>query len=267
MATLPVNGVELYYEDTGGTGAPVFFSHGLLWSARMFAAQVISLGEKHRCVSYDHRGQGRSGTSPAPYDIDQLTDDAATLITTLGVAPCHFVGLSMGGFVGLRLALRRPELLRSLTLVDSAADAEPRLNVPKYKLMSLAARLVGYRPLLPSIMKIMFGRPFRKDPARAGERAAQEAQLLALEQPRVEAALRAVIERPPITDQLDRIRTPTQVVHGTDDAAIVPPRARRMCGAIAGARWVEIPRAGHTSTVEEPAAVSAALATFIDSIA
>jgi pimeloyl-ACP methyl ester carboxylesterase len=263
MATTQINGVELYYEDTGGSGVPVVFSHGLLWSARMFAAQVAALRGSFRCISYDHRGQGKSGTSPSAYDMEQLTEDAAALMTQLGAVPCHFVGLSMGGFVGLRLALRRPELLRSLTLIESAAEGEPRLNIPKYKAMALIARIFGYRPLLPAVMPIMFGRKFLHDPARTAEVREQKEQLLALDPARTEAALDSVVFRSSVFDQLSQIRTPTQVVHGTDDRAVKPARARRTFSAIPGARWVEIPSAGHTSTVEEPAAVSAALQAFL----
>jgi 3-oxoadipate enol-lactonase len=265
-ATTQINGVNLYYEDTGGSGVPVVFSHGLLWSGRMFAAQIAALGGSFRCISYDHRGQGRSGTSPAPYDMEQLTEDAALLMTQLGATPCHFVGLSMGGFVGLRLALRRPELLRSLTLIESAADAEPRLNIPKYKAMTRLARVVGYGPFVPVVMRIMFGRKFLRDRARVAERGEQKEQLLALDPARTDAALDSVLRRRPVLDQLHQIRTPTQVVHGTDDRAINPARARRTCGAISGCRWVEIPSAGHTSTVEEPAAVTAALKSFFDQL-
>jgi pimeloyl-ACP methyl ester carboxylesterase len=267
MATRSIHGVEIYYEDSGGDGVPIVFSHGLLWSGRMFAAQVAALRDRHRCVSYDHRGQGRSGSSPAPYDMEQVYEDAVELLEQLKLGPCHFVGLSMGGFVGMRLAIRRPELLRSLTLIDTAGDPEPFLNVPKYKAMSLFARLFGYRPLLAPVMKIMFARPFLRDAARVELRRAQEAEILSLRQPRVEAALHSVTSRRPVLNQLGRIRTPTQVVHGAEDAAIVPARARRTCDAIPGARWVEIPRAGHTSTVEEPAAVTAALSSFIESVA
>jgi pimeloyl-ACP methyl ester carboxylesterase len=266
MSTVSINGVEIYYEDTGTGGAPIFFSHGLLWSGRMFAAQVASLKGTYRCITYDHRGQGRSATSPDPYDMEQLADDAAALIQHLKAAPCHFVGLSMGGFVGLRLALRRPDLLRSLTLLESAGDGEPRLNVPKYKAMSYFARLFGYRPLLPAVMKIMFGRRFLKDPTRAIERREQEAQLLALEPARVDPALESVVRRRALLDELHQIRTPTQIVHGSDDRAIVPARARRTHRAIPGARYVEIPGAGHTSSVEDAAAVTAALQAFFPSI-
>ena len=259
-------GVELYYAERGA-GPPVVFSHGLLWSGRMYDAQVAALSSSHRCITYDHRGQGDSPLSPAPYDMDMLADDAAVLIEKLGAAPCHFVGLSMGGFVGLRLALRRPELLRSLTLIGSAADGEPRWNRPKYRAMALIARRIGFGLMVPMVMRIMFGPPFLRDPARSSLRARLAAELGALAIEGVEPALSAVIERRPILDELQRIRTPTLVLHGAEDRAIVLARSERTAAAIAGARLVVVPRAGHTATVEEPELITSALTAFISGVA
>ncbi|MCU1283164.1 MAG: alpha/beta hydrolase fold having protein, partial [bacterium] len=154
--------------------------------------------------------------------------------------------------------------LRSLTLVESAADGEPRWNVPKYRAMALVARAFGFRPLGGAVMKIMFGRTFLRDAARAGERERLLAELVALDQSRVEAALDAVIRRRPILDELARTETPTQVLHGDEDRAIVMRRAIEMAGAIRGAKLVVIPRAGHTSSVEEPDAITRALRSFFE---
>lgn len=264
MPLVRVNGVELHYEERG-TGVPLVFSHGLLWSGRMFAAQVEALSSRYRCITFDHRGQGQSPRSPSlPYNMDDLARDAAALLESLGATPCHFVGLSMGGFVGIRLALRRPELLRSLTLIESAADAEPRVNVPKYRAMALIVRLLGVSPLVKPVMRIMFGPTFLRDAQRANERAQQESFLRGNDVPGMLAALDAVITRRPILDELPRIKTPTLILHGEDDRAIVPPRARATAAAIPHARLHMIPRAGHTSTVEEPAAITRALAQFLD---
>jgi len=263
MPLMKVNGAELYVEDTGGGAETIVFSHGLLWSGRMYDAQVAHLKARYRCVTYDHRGQGQSPPSPTPYDMETLAADAVALIGALGVAPVHFVGLSMGGFVGLRLASRQPELLRSLVLVDTAADTEPRANIPKYRAMSWVTRVFGYRPVLGSVMKIMFGPAFLEDAARAAQRRTMEQHLLALPDQATRAALEAVIRRRHVEDELAKIRTPTLVVHGAEDRAIVTPRARKMFDAIAGARWVTIPRAGHTSTVEEPDAVTRAIEEFV----
>src|SRR5688572_30136086 len=98
MPMLTVNGTQLYYEDSGGSGEPVVFSHGLLWDTRLFDKQVGALRNRYRCVSYDHRGQGRSAVPPGPVvEMETCYEDAVQLIQRLGLVPCHFVGLSMGG--------------------------------------------------------------------------------------------------------------------------------------------------------------------------
>ena len=120
MPFLDVNGTRLYYEDTGGSGEPIVFSHGLLWSGRMFDKQVAALKDRYRCITYDHRGQGQSDVWKVDaVDMETVYADAVGLIEKLGVGPCHFVGLSMGGFTGMRLAARRPDLLRSLSLLET----------------------------------------------------------------------------------------------------------------------------------------------------
>jgi ubiquinone/menaquinone biosynthesis C-methylase UbiE len=84
MATIQVNGTSRYCEDTGGAAPPIVFSHGLLWNTEPFAPQIAVLNDRHPCVAYDHRGQGKSadGTGRA-IDMDIVTDDAAALIEAL----------------------------------------------------------------------------------------------------------------------------------------------------------------------------------------
>jgi pimeloyl-ACP methyl ester carboxylesterase len=241
----------------------VLFAHGLLWDTRLFAPQVAALRDRFRCIAYDHRGQGRSEVTADGYDMDTLADDAAALIERLGAGPVHFVGLSMGGFVGLRLAIRRPELLRSLVLIDTAAGPEAPGNVPRYRVLNLIARWFGFRPVVDRVLPIMFGRTFLADPARGAERAEYRARLLALDLIGTPRAVRGVIERAGVEGELHRIRTPTLVIVGAEDVATPPAKAQALAAGIAGARLVQVPAAGHTSTLEQPAAVNAALADFL----
>jgi len=260
-----VRGVELHLEDTGGTGPAIAFSHGLLWSASMWRFQVAAFRDRFRCVAWDHRGQGRSEVTESGYDMDTLAEDASALIEQLALAPVHFVGLSMGGFVGMRVAARRPELVRSLVLMETAGDAEPWRNVPKYAAMSFLARFVGIRPFVPAVMKIMFGRTFRsdRDRARAALRASLAAELRANDLTGMRRALHGVISRKPIdAAELARIRVPVLVVSGEEDVAVVPARSMRLAAQIPGAKFVRLPRAGHTSSMEEPAAVNRILGEF-----
>jgi 3-oxoadipate enol-lactonase len=157
MPHLQVNGATLWYEEHGSGPHCVVFAHGLLWSGEMFAAQVAALKDRYRCVTFDFRGQGRSEVTRGGYDMETLAEDAAQLIEALGCAPCHFVGLSMGGFAGMRLTARRPELIRSLTLLETSADPEPRANVPRYRALGLVGRVLGragFRLVAGRVMRI-----------------------------------------------------------------------------------------------------------------
>lgn len=145
MPSLNVNRAELYYEDQGAGPETIVFAHSLLFNCRMFDDLVDALKDQYRCVKFDFRGQGHSEVTRDGYDMDTLARDAMSIIQQLDCAPCHFLGFSMGGFVGLRLAIRRPELIRSLILVDTSADPEPRENLRKYKLMNLVTRWIGPR--------------------------------------------------------------------------------------------------------------------------
>lgn len=263
MPELQVPGARLHYEDTGGGAETIVFAHGLLWSGEMFAAQVAALRDRYRCVTFDFRGQGGSEVTAGGYDMDTLSEDAAALIAGLGCAPCHFAGLSMGGFVALRLALRRPELLRSLILLETTADPEPAPNVPRYRRLNLVARWLGLRLVAGRVMPIMFGEKFLTDPARAAERAAWRRRLVANHRVGISRAVRGVIERRGVGDEIHRIALPTLIVVGDQDVATVPAKSERMHARIAGSKLVVVPGAGHSSTVEEPAAVTAALGSFL----
>ena len=263
---MEINGVDLHVDDTLSGAPAVVFSHGLLFSTVMFDPQVAALKDRYRCVAYDHRGQGQSAVADSGYDMDTLTDDAAALIEQLGIAPCHFVGLSMGGFVGLRLAIRRPDLLKSLTLIESAADAEPKENHFKYRMLNFIARWFGLGVVAGQVMPIMFGKTFLNDPARRQERDKWRAHIASGNRTGVTRAVSGVVDRDGVFDDLDRIKTPTLIIVGEEDVATVPEKSEAMHRAIPGSQLRRIPRAGHSATLEEPEAVTAALAEFLQTI-
>lgn len=104
-------------------------------ASESWEAQVAHFSTSHRVVTFDLRGQGRSEHAESGLDLDNLAADAIELIWTLGLGPCHLVGFSMGTFVALRVAARRPELVRTLTLIGPSAEAEEPSNLPRYRLL------------------------------------------------------------------------------------------------------------------------------------
>lgn len=268
MPRISVNTTSLHYEDTGpsSTGETVIFSHGLLWDAEMFAAQVAHLKERYRVIAYDHRGQGRSADDAADsISMETVYADAVALIETLKLGPVHFAGLSMGGFVAMRLGARRPDLVRSLILMETSAEPEPAENVPKYRKLNFIARWFGLGLVAAKVMPIMFSRDFMSDPARAAERAHWRRKLTGNRRS-IWRAVNGVIDRQGVIAELPRIACPVLVMVGEQDTATVPAKAERIHAAIPQSRLVRIAKAGHSSSVEQPAAVNAALDEFLGSL-
>jgi pimeloyl-ACP methyl ester carboxylesterase len=123
MPTVNCNGVQLFYTDTENGQDTVVFSHSYLLDHSHFNPQIDVLKEHYRCIAFDHRGHGQSGKPSSGYEMENLYQDAVSFIEEMGCAPCHFVGLSTGGFIGLRIGIRRPELVKSLIMMDTSADA------------------------------------------------------------------------------------------------------------------------------------------------
>ena len=266
MPKITVNGAELYHEQHGIGPETIVFAHGLLWSGRMFDDQVKALQDRYRCIAFDFRGQGQSQVTQDGYDIDTLYADAAVLIEALGCAPCHFAGLSMGGFIAMRLGIRRPELVKSLILMETSADPEPEENIGNYRMLGFVVRWLGLSLVANPVMKIMFGQIFLNDPARAPLRDEWRRRLLANHRVGITRALSGVVTRQGVYDQIDQIKVPTLIIVGDQDVATLPAKAERIHARIPGSKLVVIPGAGHTSSVEEPAAVNTAIDQFLSGL-
>jgi pimeloyl-ACP methyl ester carboxylesterase len=267
MATIDLDGTSLFYEDTGpgSTGETIAFSHGLLWSTELFEPQIAALRGRYRCIAWDHRGQGRSAADHREHiGMELVWQDAVRLLEALGAGPVHFCGLSMGGFVAMRMAARRPDLVRSLILVETSADPEPVENVGRYRLLTRVTRMLGPRVARSKVAPIMLGKTILADKARRGE-VARFTEVMSRRRD-IWRAVNGVVDRGGIHDELPRITAPTLILVGDEDVATPRPKAERIAAAIPGARLVDIPRAGHSSTVEQPAAVISAIEQFLQAL-
>jgi 3-oxoadipate enol-lactonase len=259
MPTIQANGVNLFYKESGRGPETIVFSHGLLMDHTMFEPQRAAFEQQYRVVAYDHRAQGQSQDPGSGYDMDTLADDAAALIQALHAAPCHFAGLSMGGFVGMRLAARHPELVRTLTLMNTTADKEKLPSRMRYAFLAQLVKMMGTAPFTSMAVKELFGRTTR---GSAQRRAMLEAWTgkLRTRPKNIAHSLQAVMGRREFrNEELDAIRCPTLVITGADDTAQPPRNAERLAARIRGAKLLEIPGAGHSSSLEAPEAVTAAI--------
>lgn len=268
MPTFIRDDTTIAYTDTGAPGgspdAPtVVFGHGLLFSGWMFNDQVAALRDTYRCVTIDWRGQGATPPARSGYDMDTLADDAVALVEHLGTAPVHYVGLSMGGFVGQRVAARRPDLVRSLTLLDTSAEHESPRNAVEDALLAHIYLLAGITPVQRQVEKVMFGPTFLADPRSRPLIDEWIAQLHGASRIGIRNAVMGVVLRKPVLAELPHISAPTLVIVGADDVPTPVRRSQTIAEHIAGATLEIVPDAGHSSTIEQPEAVTKLLREFL----
>lgn len=249
------------YVDSGPTsGATFVLSHSLFFDHTMFAPLTALLVEAgHRVVAYDHRGQGSSSPADrARQSMDELTEDAAALIEQLDLGPVHFLGNSMGGFVALRLAARRPDLLLSAIAVGSSAEQEHQLEA--FAPLVDAMREVGAEPLVDTLMHIMFG-----DTSLAAGGPVTEHwrhQMAALPAAIADSADR-VIHRDRLVEELAGCSVPVLAISGTEDHAYPPPISDENIADATGGTSRQVAAAGHSVSLEQPAAVFAHLEEYL----
>ncbi|MET9255073.1 alpha/beta fold hydrolase [Streptomyces sp. NPDC003717] len=268
MPTFTAGGATISYTDTGAppgrADAPVVvFGHGLLFSGWMFHPQIAALRDEYRCVTLDWRGQGDTPPAPSGYDMDTLTADALALLDHLGLGAVHFVGLSMGGFVGQRIAARHGGRLLSLTLLDTSADEEDPAHARRYRLLADVYRVTGARPVLRQVRALMFGPAFLAAPDSRPVLDEWARRLRRCDRAGIRRAVLGVADRPGVREELRRVRVPTLVLVGADDRATPPAQSEVVAAHIEGARLVTVPGAGHSSTLEQPAAVTGLIRSFL----
>jgi pimeloyl-ACP methyl ester carboxylesterase len=256
-----VGGAELCIESFGNRSDPtVLLVSGAAAPMDWWDAELCTrLAESGRhVVRYDHRDTGRSttGSPGAPaYAGTRLGDDCTALIEALAVGPVHLVGISMGGGIGQQVALTRPELVASLTLLSTSAvgGVEAELPGPTPKVQASFASpppdpdwadadsyadwvLAGART---------FAGPVTLDEARVREIAAE----IHARSHDVAAAGNhwLAVGGEGDSEPLDvrRIAVPTLVIHGSDDPFFPLPHGEALAAAIHGATLLVLPGVGH----------------------
>src|SRR5829696_5308465 len=126
MSKASVNGIEMAYDDTGGSGAALVLLHGFPFDSSMWRGQVEALGKEFRVVAPDLRGLGETPLGDGGVSIEGMAEDVAALLDELNLGRVVLGGLSMGGYVAFEFFRKFRERVRALVLADTRpqADAE-----------------------------------------------------------------------------------------------------------------------------------------------
>jgi pimeloyl-ACP methyl ester carboxylesterase len=258
MPFADVNGQHLYFEDTGGTEPPVIFCHGFLLDGSMFEYQVNALENEFRCITWDERGFGQTGAATAPFTYWDSADDALALLTHLDIEKAFFVGMSQGGFISLRAALRAPDRVLGLGLIDTQAGPENPDVLPAYE--GLANEWVTNGPsndLAETIASIIMSPGYDHSGWITKWQAAPKENLA--------LPFQTLAGRDDVTSRLGEIACPAIVFHGENDAAIPMEKAEVLSKELPNCEeLVRVEGAGHASNLSHPGDVNRPLRDFLE---
>jgi pimeloyl-ACP methyl ester carboxylesterase len=266
MPLVPINGTELFVESFGDGPQTVLLHHSLFFSGEMFRPQIDMLSRRYRCVVFDWRGHGRSAAPLGGYDVDNLVRDSLGVADAVGAERFHWVGCSVGGVIGLRMAAQFPDRVRSLFVCGASAEAEPIEKVVAYESLLLDTFADHPEAAIDRLMPILYGAPFLSDPKNAAAVAREREIILSCGSARVARASAPVLRRVDIRHMLPHVACPTLVAVGELDGANGPRKAEIIASAIPGARLVVMPGVGHQPNAEAPDLFGKLIADFLDTV-
>jgi len=244
----------VFWVADGPPGAPaLLLSNSLGSTIEMWDPVLPTLTEHFQVIRYDTRGHGRSPVPPGPYELDDLVDDAIGVLDRLGLARAHLAGLSLGGMVSMRMAIRDPDRVGRMALLCTSARLGP---ARMWAERAAAVRAAGTASIAAAVVSRWI------TPATAAADPLLTARLEAMVTSIPDqgyAACCGVIERMDLRPGLPSITAPTLAVAAADDQATPPEHLELIAARIPGARLEVIPDAAHVATLERPDAIGGLL--------
>jgi 3-oxoadipate enol-lactonase len=246
--------VKLAHRIDGSAAKPVLVlasSLGTTWE--LWDPQLPSLTQDFRVVRFDPPGHGRSSIPEESFTVESVADGVVELLDALDLERASFCGLSLGGMVGMALALRAPERVDRLVLCCTAAFLGP---VEGWHERARIVRATGTSAIAGAVLGRWFTQRFRDD---RPDVVAHYRDMLRGIPAEGYAACCEAIARWDARSDVSAIRTPTLVVAGEDDVATPPEDGALLAASIAGAELTVLPECAHLANVEQPALFMRAL--------
>ena len=242
--------LELWVERRG-SGPDVLLIAGLGDPAEAWQPQLDGLADRYRVTAFDNRGVGRSPLHDEPLSVATMADDAAAILRALDVPAAHVAGFSMGGTIAQELAIRHPELVRSLVLVSTFArpDALLRSQLEFWRWLAEAA------PSERAFFEAFFTWVYTPRAHADGTVDQLVDEALAFPHQQSVEAFQAQVDAclaHDTADRLSRIAAPTLVLAGEFDIVVPPRFGRSVAAGIPNARFEVMPVEAHQPFQEVP---------------
>jgi 3-oxoadipate enol-lactonase len=252
---------QIFWEELG-SGEPLLLVMGLGWPRQMWARHLPALTERFRVIMLDNRGVGQTVTTSSHWTLADMADDALAVLDAAGVTQAHVYGASMGGGIAQVMAIEHPERVGALILGCTAARAAQR-HVPLWLVIRylLPALLAGRQ-----VRTVALARALVYGPATDPAVIAEDLRLLdSLHRPAegIRAQRRAVLDCEGSQLRLGSVRSPTLIIHGSDDRLVPFRYGEELARLIPDADLVVLPGAGHVYITDATQAADSAVLSFL----
>ncbi len=245
-----------------GSGRPLIFVHAFPLPAEMWRPQLDRVPDGWRFLAPDLRGFGGTVDRVLPaVTMEDHADDVLGLMNALEIQDAVIVGLSMGGYIAFALFRLAAPRLTGLILADTRPQPDSPEGLRNRRALLELLQSKGVRAVADDLVPKLVGETSRRE--RPHVVAAVQTLIEAAAPEAIEAAVQALMARPDSTADLDRIRCPTLVIVGEEDAITPPADAELMHRRIQGSTLRVLRNAGHLSNLEVPEAFSAAVSEFL----
>ncbi|HEX3907736.1 MAG TPA: 3-oxoadipate enol-lactonase [Mycobacteriales bacterium] len=244
-----MSGVRLYAEISGPPdGAVVVMGSSLGSTSRMWQAAAEKLADRYRVVVFDTRGHGRSPVPPGPYAIGDLGADVLVTLGALGVEEFSYVGLSLGGQIGIWLASEAPDRVRRLSLWSTAA----KIATPEsWQERAAAVRAGGTAAIADAVVVRWFTPEYAQ--TNPGEVKSWRDEIASIPAEGYAGCCDALATSN-LTARLPAITAPTLVVAGSQDPTTPPALLADLAERITSSRFEVVAPAAHLTPLEQPTA-------------
>lgn len=247
---------------TAGSGPMLLCLHGIGSSSRSFASQLDGLADIATVVAWDAPGYRGSPAWEQPLGMDGYADEAVSVLDDLGVAGADVLGMSFGGVIAMRMAMRHPARVHSLVLADSTpgSGSDPaKATAMRCRSDELARDGAEVFARARAARLVSAG----ASPELIATVAATMAEAISL--PGYAHAASAMADTDH-TESFAGVNVPTLVLVGGNDRVTPPVISRDIADRLPDARYAEVPDAGHVSNVENPTDFNMLVRIFLDEV-
>lgn len=256
MPFADIRNQRFYYEDTGGDGPAIVFTHGYFMDSSMFSPQIAEFAHDHRVVTWDWRGFGQTETDRTAFTLWDQVDDLLALLDHLAIDRAVLAGMSHGGYITMRAPLVAPDRVRAIILIDTNSQGLEAQAAAAYRGMFDQWMTEGPTDeLCAGLAKLIIGDPtLDKLWIQKWQNRPKDA---------MREASKATITTDDLRPRLPEINCPALVIHGAEDVPFPVDRAHDMARLIPGSGDAVVISGGHSACMTHAGEANKAIREFL----